>query len=351
MVVEGERGGRAIYFSDGRGTAGTVTNPANRTYGHLPMLLHPNPESVLSICFGVGNTLSAIAQHDPKRLVCVELSPGAIEAAPYFPTNRNVLNTPNLEIVIDDGRNYLLRSDELFDVIQLEPPLLHQAAVVNLYTKEFYELARRHLTKNGIVCQWIGSSIPEYEKKMAIRTFLEVFPNSSMWSMVKWVSPILIGSINEIQIDPERFLTHANRPKVLDDLASIGKTPWSLLANHLLGPESLRKYVGDVPLITDDRTYIDFSVPRSNESGFGIFVFNPHYELSQKNLEWRQKTRKILYTRGLRLAVNSESPSYLFDWSMTDDTKRKQIIDELNTAGDIYRRKASKRLARLRKHL
>ena len=109
LVYERENGARSIFYSDGRGTAGTGTNFSNRLSGHIPMLLHPNPASVLSICFGVGNTLSALAQWEPDELVCVELSPGALEAAPLFPTNRGVLDTPNLEVHVDDGRNYLLR--------------------------------------------------------------------------------------------------------------------------------------------------------------------------------------------------------------------------------------------------
>jgi flavin-dependent dehydrogenase len=54
------------------------------------MLLHPAPRRVLQIGFGVGHTLSSVAQYPVESITCVELSPGVIEAAPYFrETNRD----------------------------------------------------------------------------------------------------------------------------------------------------------------------------------------------------------------------------------------------------------------------
>ncbi len=82
--------------------------------------------------------------------------------------------TPNLDIVIEDGRNYLLRSEELFDVISLEPPRLQQAAVVNLYTREFYRLARDHLADGGILAHRLGTSRGNAARATRRRDLLEL---------------------------------------------------------------------------------------------------------------------------------------------------------------------------------
>ena len=56
---------RMIVYEDHRGTAATHTYPFNFFFGHLPVLLHPGtPRRVLHICFGVGNSLSAVAAHE-----------------------------------------------------------------------------------------------------------------------------------------------------------------------------------------------------------------------------------------------------------------------------------------------
>jgi len=79
MVTQDARGDRMIRFSDGRGTAGTMTVRDDKMYAHIPLLLHPAPRRVLSICFGVGNSLAAATTHPVERIDAVELSPGVVE--------------------------------------------------------------------------------------------------------------------------------------------------------------------------------------------------------------------------------------------------------------------------------
>lgn len=337
MVIEGN-GMRAIRYSDGRGTAGTGSDGINRFYGHLPMLLHADPRSVLSICFGVGNTLSAIAHHEPDRLVCVELSPGVIEAAPYFPSNKDVLSTPNLEMKIEDGRHFLLTSSERFDVIQLEPPEIHTAAVVNLYTKEFYDLVNAHLNEGGICCQWFNVALmPEYEMKMLFRTFLDAFPHASLWTGDNWWDFVLIGSKTPIKRTEKELWDRYRRPLVQPDLARYGYTsPQSLLSRHVLGPEGLKRYVADAPAITDDRTYVDFSVPQSPESGYGFFRAQTHGVPSQISQERIQQKYHLI--------INSDSPAYLVDSSKTPPKAasdfRRRLNEELKDYRQYARRQA-----------
>jgi spermidine synthase len=342
MVVEGKRGGRIIRYSDGRGTAGTGTEYANRLYGHIPMLLHRNPRSVLSICFGVGNTLSAIAQYRVEKLVAVELSRGVLEAAAYFPSNRNVLATPNLRVEIEDGRNFLLTTGERFDVIQLEPPEIHTATVVNLYTREFYELARRRLTNDGIICQWLNVIImPEREMKMLIRTFVDAFPESSLWAGGGSWDLLLIGSPKPIRLDPGQLWARYSRPRVREDLQRIGlRSPQALLSYHVLGREALSVYVRGVSSISDDRTYVDFSVPRSSEAGFGVFLYQTHLRVRAA------RPRERVIDR-LRLLARRESPVELIENRSTDPAQLQGFLETLDS--EVGRRTAESRdeLARL----
>jgi len=55
-------------------------------------------------------------------------------------------------IIIDDGRRFLMRTREKFDVIIIDPPPPVEAAGTSLlYSTEFYALAKQHLQPGGIL--------------------------------------------------------------------------------------------------------------------------------------------------------------------------------------------------------
>ena len=266
---------RGLFFSDGRGTAGTYTNRENRIYGHLPLLLHGDAQRVLSIGFGVGNTLAAIATHPEVREIdAVELSPNVLAAAPFFPTNDRVYEDPRVRFHVQDGRNYLLGVDEKYDVIQLEPPEIHTNGVVHLYTREFYDLARERLASGGLICQWANvNMIPIRAQKLLIRAFLEVFPSGTVWAPRQGTDSILlIGGREALRIDYGDFRRGFDVPPVRRDLLRNAdvETPVQLLADFKLGAAGARAFAADVPVITDDRTIVDFSAPRSVDANYGL---------------------------------------------------------------------------------
>ena len=266
---------RALYFTDARGTAGTMTNPENRVYGHLPLLLHGDAERVLTIGFGVGNTLAAMVRHPEVESVdLVELSPNVFAAAPYFPTNDRAWEDPRVAIHLGDGRNHLLASRETWDVVQLEPPEIHTEGVVYLYTEELYGLVREHLAPGGILCQWLNvRMMPLREQKMLVRTFLEVFPEGTVWLprlMTGYI--LLIAGEEELVIDYGRFRRGFEVAPVRRDLAENAgiRTPEGLLAGFKLSAESARRWSAGVPVVTDDHTRVDFTTPRSVDANYGL---------------------------------------------------------------------------------
>jgi spermidine synthase len=273
MVTQDARGGRLIRYGDGRGTAGTLTVREDRSYAHLALLLHPEPKRVLNICFGVGNSLSSVSQYPVERIDQVELSPGVVYAAPFFrATNRDVLADPRVVLTIEDGRNFLLASRDRYDVIRLDPPELHTAGVVNLYTQEFFELARDHLAPGGIFSLWLNIAYtPEAETRMILRTLAEVFPHVSVWHGPWLYSWVFNASVEPRPPDLALLQRWFAEPRVRADLASVPfRDPWHFLDHFVMAEDQVREWVGDAPLVTDDRTRIDFTLPRRAESFFGI---------------------------------------------------------------------------------
>src|SRR5690606_4688454 len=193
-------------------------------YAHLPLLLHPDPKSALVICFGTGNTLGAASRHALDRLDGVELSSEVVKASKYFrDTNHDVANNPGVNLIVEDGRNYLLGTRRRYDVITAEPPMIHTAGVVNLYSRDFYRLCSERLTDNGIMAVWLATwEIENPELRMLVRAFADVFPHASVWDSKHLGEWILIGSRSPIAVDLDALAARMSRPGLSTDLERIG---------------------------------------------------------------------------------------------------------------------------------
>lgn len=283
MVTQHPKRGRMIRYGDGRGTSGTGTVAEDRMYAEIPLLLHPAPRRVLNICFGVGNSLSSVAVHPVERIDSVELSPGVVLAAPFFSeTNRDVLRDPRIHMFVADGRNFLLTSDERYDIIRLDPPELHTAGIVNLYTREFYQLARQHLAEGGIFSIWVNVVMtPVDDLRTLVRTVAAVFPHVTIWHGPYRYSWVINGSL--VPRDPDLALLEKKLadPAVRNDLASIGiHDVFDFLAHFVMADDEVREFAGSGPIVTDDHTILDFTVPRSLDSSFGLANANTDSWLS-----------------------------------------------------------------------
>ena len=273
-------GQRTILYDDRRGTAGTNSFGYNFLLGHLPMLLHPGePRLVLHICYGVGNSLSAIAAHASlERVDSVELSPHVLQASEYFWTNNDILSNPKVRTIIDDGRNFIMATREQYDVIVLEPPPTFNAGVINLYTREFYRDAAARLAPDGVMLQWRPyAEAPLDDERMLFRAFYDVFPDATAWRLQEGGPLLFIGTKRPLRIDYLRLREKMQRERVRQDMELIGLGDVDhLLALFLFDSTAFAEFAGNAEAVTDDRTMLDFSMPRYLGTGFGLGLFNQH---------------------------------------------------------------------------
>jgi len=232
-----------------------------KLFAHVPILLVDKPEDVLVVCFGTGQTTGAAAIHPAVKTVdSLELSPSVIRAGKVFAEeNHDVLNNPKVRFVIQDGRNHLLTTRKKYDVITAEPPPPRTAFTVNLYTREYYEMAKNRLRPGGIVAQWIPlHSQGEREVAMHFRTFLSVFPHAIAWMSVA-NEILIIGSNQPIELDYERLGKRMEHPVVKKALADI-KIPdaASFLSNIWFFEEQMIALAAGQPVISDNRPSIEF---------------------------------------------------------------------------------------------
>jgi hypothetical protein len=106
---------------------------------------------------------------------------------------------------------------------------------------------------------------------MVVRTAAEVFPHVTVWHGPWLYSWVINGSVEPRPPDMALLMKHFSKPAVRADLETIPiRTPFEFLNHFVMAGDEVWDFVGDAPLITDDRTRLDFSVPRSHDSFFGI---------------------------------------------------------------------------------
>jgi spermidine synthase len=127
---------------------------------HFAMLAHPDPKRVLLIGGGVGGIAAEALQHGVTAVDYVELDPMIIKMAKErLPAGYlRSLDDRRLRIFFEDGRAYIKRARELYDVIIVSLGEPYNAMINRFYTREFYEEARSALSDGGILSFGLGAS-------------------------------------------------------------------------------------------------------------------------------------------------------------------------------------------------
>ena len=229
---------------------------------HYPLLLHRGAaERAVIICIGTGTTVGAVStHHELQSIDAVDLAPAVFEFARYFvPINNGFHQNPKVRKVAADGRHYLLGTGDSFDVITLEPPPPQDAGIVNLYTEEFYALAKRRMRAGAILAQWAPLDMSRgILPKMILKAMLAKFKHVSLW-LPSRMEEVAIASDEPLQIDRDVLARRMAEPAVAKDLAAIGLgSPEHLLATFVAADEALAAYLRDTPTLTDDRPRIEY---------------------------------------------------------------------------------------------
>ncbi len=127
---------------------------------------------VLVLGLGGGAVPLYLARSLPDATVdSVEVDPGVIEdAKKYF----GLRETERFHLIESDGRIYLNRHSEKYDIIVLDA-FSGSYIPFHMMTKEFYQLVRDHLAPHGVVAINILPSVKLYDSN--VRTLKLVFDN------------------------------------------------------------------------------------------------------------------------------------------------------------------------------
>ena len=287
-MLAGARGGTTVFYEEGKGvtvavleqTAGQnrfrrlyiqgVSNSGDtipslrymRLQALLPLIIHGGePKSALVIGLGTGITAGALLRFDGlDQRVVAELLPEVLRAASNFQGNYGAAGDPRLDIRLHDGRRELLGNKQTYDLITLEPPPPSAAGVVNLYSSDFYMLARARLRRGGLVAQWLPLATQnDQDTRSLVRSFLDVFPHVTLWT-TELHEMLLVGSPEPLDLYVPRINERFNQPDVASALRDVGiSSPQALLATWITDRAGLEIYAGGALPVTDDRPRIEYA--------------------------------------------------------------------------------------------
>jgi spermidine synthase len=253
-----------VLLVNGKGITALV--PLTKYMAHLPLAFLPTPpESSLVICFGMGTTYrSLLSWNIPTK--AVELVPSVRDAFPYYHADAAaVLGNPKGQIVIDDGRRFLNRTTETYDVIVIDPPPPLEAAGSSLlYSREFHQAVKRHLKPGGIFQSWFPGGEENIEFAIA-RSLVDVFPYVRAYrsvdgtglhylaSMTPFPTPSVEEMVNRIPAAGQKDLAEWTRKDLRSDIAAVlaSEIPIARLLGTDLAVE-----------VTDDRPYSEYFLLR-----------------------------------------------------------------------------------------
>lgn len=247
-----------------------ITNltPITKMMVHLPnaFLTRP-PRNGLVICFGMGTThLSMLSWGVPST--AVELVPSVPGLVTFFHQDAAALmESPLSHVVIDDGRSYLERSSEQYDVITIDPPPPVEAAGSSLlYSEEFYATVSRHLSNDGILQQWLPRGDTTVIASVA-RALHEGFPYVRAFGSVEGWGIHFLASKSPIPSLSASELAQKLPARAALDLLEWGpgSTPeeqFASVTNQELSLAGLIQQAPNVSALRDDRPVNEYFILR-----------------------------------------------------------------------------------------
>jgi spermidine synthase len=168
-----------------------------KLFAYLPSALHPQLRRALVVGYGIGNTTQALVE-DPaiEHIDVADISRDLLDTSRRMQTRSGPrpLDDPRVHVTIEDGRFFLESTHTRYDLITGEPPPPIVAGVVNLYTREYFELLRTRLAPGGMATYWLPiMNISAETAKSIVAGFCAAFSDCTLWQGVA-TNFVLLGT-------------------------------------------------------------------------------------------------------------------------------------------------------------
>ena len=266
VIAAGEGMRKRLYVN---GISMTILTPITKLMATMPLaFLEGPPKKALVICFGMGTTHRSMLSWGIDSTV-VDLVPSVPALFQYFHADAaQLLELPNSHVVIDDGRRFLERTTEKYDVIVIDPPPPIGAAGSSLlYTREFYSAAQKRLRPDGILQQWFPGGDPATTASIA-RALKESFPYVRAFGSVEGWGVHYLASSQPIPNRSASDLAQRLPASAAADLVEWGPLPTSeqmfaAVLDHEIPIDLLVGRDRHAPAMQDDRPINEYYLLRA----------------------------------------------------------------------------------------
>lgn len=229
-----------------------------RMLSTVPVLARPDTENMLIVGLGAGVALEGVPA-SVKQVDVIELEPEVVKANLFYGDERAIdpLKDPRFNITINDARSALTLTDKKYDAIVSQPSHPWTAGASHLYTKEFMELAKEHLSEDGVYLQWMNTQfVDEFLLKSLCATMLDVYPYVRVY---QWNPEVMFFLGSDEPLDVERQIALTGRPMRDDPLGYLEKGVGSvedLIAALAMDQANVEAFAEGGRVISDDRNYM-----------------------------------------------------------------------------------------------
>ena len=246
----------------------------------IPSLFVSHFDRALLIGLGTGHTGAALKHLGYGEIDIAEFAPGIVAAArqSFAHLNNGILDDPHTRLFLEDGRNVLLTNRQrTYDLITIEITNVWFAGATNLYSREFYELARKRLKPDGVLQQWVQlHHIGPHEVACELATVRAVFPYVGLW--IYGAQGMMVASDRPLVLNPDRRSELAGRFRsapLVDEL----------YRSVLVSPSGLNRLIQDLHpgVNTDHSRWLEYSTPRYQSSSFDWLSHNIRFLSQYRN--------------------------------------------------------------------
>ena len=255
--VEEDEEARYLYFDRTLQSAMNLKDPnalrlIYSRYTSLGFTFRSDARKMLIIGLGGGSIPKKLQKEFPSlEMDVVEIDPEVVQIAKI---HFNVRESKNFRIHAQDGRMFLTRTSNQYDIILLDA-YYSDAMPFHLATKEFFELAQRKLTPNGVLVANLISAVTGPSGRIArafVKTQRQIFPQTYVFA-ARRPENVSVQTIQNVIIVATKDKQRLEIKEIVKRAASI---------NRGLFPDSVHDLAEayynaplpdhDVPILTDD---------------------------------------------------------------------------------------------------
>jgi spermidine synthase len=264
--------------------------------GHFPVLLNADARKVLSVGFGSGESTACLALHDLDRIDCAEIAPEVVALSLRFFRHINLGDelSRRVNVIYMDAKNYVDLTDIKYDAIVndcIHPRQFAENA--SLYTKEYFESAKRRLNSNGLFMSWIPTHHLEPASMLnsIFGTMMDVFPYVTVWYMTPNPATyfLVVGSEQPQYFSPRHIENELRKAGVRESLSLIDINNSMDVFSCYIGDENdLRQCIKSFTVNSDYFPFIEFTTDNLLGGGgaFRTFVFELRGSSIYKHIDW-----------------------------------------------------------------